>query len=221
MKVNGAWAAVALACGLWSCGEQRHRADAARADRACVADEMAELHLSSSVPDCASGKLQCEVKCKLGDARACLGIAYAAEEASPPEEVRELYRRACLLGEANACTNHAASVWAGKTTDAQVACARRTFERACAVKEQFACGMVGRVMLESGGTPDPAAARHYLQGECDQLGGFSCRVLAKHLESGRLGPYEPKAIPALLKRACDGGDVYACGNHATAAETFN
>jgi hypothetical protein len=50
---------------------------------------------------------------------------------------------------------------------------------------------------------------------------MSCRVLAKHLEAGTLGDYDPKMIPALLKRACDGGDVYACGNHATAAETFN
>jgi hypothetical protein len=75
-------------------------------------------------------------------------------------------------------------------------------------------------MLESGGAPDYTAGRNYLQAECDHLGGFSCRVLANHLESGHFGTYEPRVIPSLLKRACDGGDIYACGNHATAAETF-
>ena len=158
---------VALAWGLWSCGEQGYRHDPSGAG-ACIADELGELHLSTSVPDCASGKIGCQVKCRLADATACLGIAYLAEGSSSPEEVRSLYRRACFLGAANACTNYAASVWMGKTTDAQVACARRTFEKACAVKEQFACGMVGRVMLESGGSPDYRAGQEYLQAACGQ-----------------------------------------------------
>ena len=94
-------------------------------------------------------------------------------------------------------------------------------EKACAVREQFACGMAARVVLESGGNVDVAEWRRYLHTKCDQVGGFSCRVLAKHLESGTFGKTDVQATPALLKRACDGGDLYACGNPATAAETFN
>jgi TPR repeat protein len=157
----------------------------------------------------------------MGSASACLGLAYASDkDKGPTEGVRNLYRRACVLGDANGCTNYAASVWTGKASKEEEACARRTFEKACAVKEQFACGMVGRVMLESDGAPDIAEARHYLQSACDRIGGFSCRVLAKHLESGKLGPHDPTSTPTLLERACDGGDVYACGSHATAQETF-
>jgi TPR repeat protein len=208
-----------LAAGLLSCAE-RHHPDAAQADHLCLADEIGELHLSTSIPQCNSEKIECETRCRLGEAAACLGIAYSAEGSSSADELRGLYRRACLRGAANACTNYAASIWTGETTDAQVACVRRTLEKACAVKEQFACGMVGRVMLESGGSPDYKAGRSYLQATCDRVGGFSCRVLAKHLESGNLGTYEPKVIPTLLKRACDGGDIDACGSHPTAAETF-
>jgi hypothetical protein len=136
------------------------------------------------------------------------------------DDAVQLYRRACVLGAANGCTNYAASIWAGKHSDDQLACAQRTFEKACAAKEPFACGMVGRLMIESD-SPDFSGGRKYLEGACDRVGGFPCRVLAKHLESGKLGPYEPGLIRKLLARACADGDPDACGDPATAAETFH
>lgn len=119
--------------------------------------------------------------------------------------------RACLLGASNACTNYAASIWAGEHSDDQLACARLTFEKACAAKEPFACGMVGRIMLESTTQPPYAKGRSYLEAACDDVGGFPCRVLAKHLESGKLGDYRPDLIRILRSRACAGGDPDACG----------
>jgi hypothetical protein len=148
-------------------------------------------------------------------------MAYASE--SDPKEAGEapqLYHRACLLGAAIACTNYAAGIWAADHTDDQLECVRRTFERACAAKEPFACGMVGRVMLESTNPPLLAEGRTYLEAACDELSGFPCRVLAKHLESGKLGDYEPALIGTLLARACAGGDPDACGEPATASGTF-
>jgi TPR repeat protein len=149
-------------------------------------------------------------------------MAYAAEKdpATAKEAVR-LYRRGCLLGAANACTNYAAGVWAGEHSDDQLACARRTFEKACAAKEPFACGMVGRLMLESTAPPPYAEARRYLEAACDEVGGFPCRVLARHLESGKLGAFRPGLIRTLLTRACASGDPDACGEPGTAEETFN
>jgi hypothetical protein len=222
MKANvvGVWAL--LTVGLICCGRNKGlRNGTAGEAPTCLADSIGELQLVSSVPKCASDRIACDLKCRLRDAGSCLGLAYAGEGASPPEELRGLYRNACLAGAANACTNYAASLWVGQMSEEQLACVRRTFEKACAVGEQFACGMVARVALESGGEPDVGEWRRYLQGKCDQVGGFSCRVLAKHLESGTLGKFDAEAIPGLLKRACDGGDIYACGTHATAAETFN
>jgi TPR repeat protein len=156
------------------------------------------------------------VKCTVGDGSSCLALAYAAAR----RDARRLYGQACVLGAAIGCTNYAATIWAGQASDAQLACARRTFEKACSVNEPFGCGMVGRLMLESTDSPSYAEGRRYLEKSCDRVGGFSCRVLAKHLESGKLGPYRPEAMPALLTRACATGDRDACGEHATAAETF-
>src|ERR1044071_4087021 len=112
-----------------------------------------------------------------------------------------LYHRSCLLGSANGCTNYAAPIWTNPHTDVQLACAQRTFEKACKAKEPFACGMVGRLMFESQATPDQIKeGRRYLETACDELEGFPCRVLAKHLESGMLGDYDQRLIRTLLRR---------------------
>lgn len=191
-------------------------------DAACLADAPVALRLISTVPECGSGDLLCRVECRLGRAEACLAVAYSLDkEGSETGEAARLYRRACVLGVANGCTNHAAGIWGGNASDADLACARRTFEKACAVGEPFACGMVGRVMIESTTPPAYAEGRRYLEGACARVGGFSCRVLARHLESGKLGDYPPGAIRDLLRRACDGGDPNGCGDPATALETFD
>jgi TPR repeat protein len=192
-----------------------------RGGRVCIADSIRELQLTATVPLCEPGDWLCRAKCVAGSATSCLGMAYAADtRASDAAEAVRLYERACLLGEANACTNYAAFIWTNDPADEQLTCARRTFERACAAREPFACGMVGRLMLESTTPPPFAEARKYLEVACDDVSGFPCRVLAKHLESGKLGEYPPGLVPSLLARACAGGDPDGCGEPATAAETF-
>ena len=189
---------------------------------ACVADSVGTLRLFSTIPTCATDDWTCRARCMAGDAKSCLGLASAAErDPLMIEEADRFYRRACLLGAANACTNYAAGLWANKHSARQLTCARRVFEKACAAKEPFACGMVGRVMLESTTPPTLAEGRAYLENACNKVGGFPCRVLAKHLESGKLGSYPPGLIRTLLSRACAGGDPDACGGPATASETFH
>lgn len=188
----------------------------------CIADSIPTLQLVSA-SNCAGGELWgCRVDCFARDAAACLGLAYETQK--DPKRAAEtitFFRRACLLGAANACTNYAATIWTGKHTDVQLACARRTFEKACAADESFACGMVGRLMIEDTTPPRFAEGRRYLESACDRVGGFPCRVLAKHLESGKLGTYKPGLIHTLLARACADGDSDACGEPATAAQTFH
>ena len=221
MRRNAKIRLVAIAALMIECGGSGHE-PATPGDGACLADSVTALHLLSTVPTCPSGDLMCRAKCRLGDGGSCLGLAYSADAKQGAEDDRQLYQRACLLGAANGCTNYAAGIWAEHdVSDKQLACARRVFEKACAVKEQFACGMVGRFMIESGSAPDLVESRRYLEAKCDQVGGMSCRVLARHLESGKLGAWQAYSTPGLLKRACAGGDVYACGHHATAEETFH
>ena len=195
----------------------------ARSGAGCIANSIGTLHLTPTIPSCAGdAELVCRAKCLFGDSSSCLGLAYELDkDPKQAEEALQCYRKACVGGAANACTNFAASIWAGHPTAAELTCARRTFEKACAANEPFACGMVGRVLLEATNPPPYARGRAYLESACDKVGGFPCRVLAKHLESGKLGSYKPEQIRALLTRACATGDADACGNPRTATETFH
>src|SRR5687768_2396128 len=93
--------------------------------QACIADSIGTLQRAPSVPPCAFDDWQCRAKCQAGSAGACLGIAYAAEkEPTRKAEATAFYQRACLLGEANACTNYAAFIWASDHSHNQLACAR-------------------------------------------------------------------------------------------------
>jgi len=213
-------AAVAISILLMSNGCSKLRRESGAGD-ACIADSIGSLHLLSTVPSCATDELLCRVRCTAGSAAFCVGLAYEIQkEAKNEDEAIRLYRRACVLGAAIGCTNYAASIWAGRHTDSELACARRTFEKACGAKEAFGCGMVGRLMLENTNPPSYAEGRNYLERACNEVGGFPCRVLAKHLESGKLGKYEPRSIRELLRKACSDGDPDACGEPKTASETF-
>jgi TPR repeat protein len=204
-------------CLLAGCG-QGGTQDAVPLEQRCLVDAVGTLRLGT-VPSCNAGDLLCRVKCLVGDAGSCLGMAYTAEKNRDTGAV-SFYHRSCILGAANACTNYAAHVWAGEHSDEQLACARRTFEKACAAKEPYACGMVGRLMLEATAPVPYEEGRRYLEAACETFGGFPCRVLARHLESGKLGTYPPERVRTLLTRACSGSDTNACGNPKNAAETF-
>lgn len=102
----------------------------------CVADSVGELDLLPKLPACSADDSSCRDACQAGDAASCLSRAYAVQKkSSTGNEATLLYHRSCLLGSANGCTNYAAAIWANPHTDSQLACARRTFEKACQAKE--------------------------------------------------------------------------------------
>lgn len=204
------------------CKQSDSGANPVAIERTCVANSVDALRLLPNLPACSVEDSTCQDACLAGDAASCLSRAYAVQKnSSARTEAVLLYHRGCLLGSANACTNYAASIWARPHSREQLACARKTFEKACQAKEPFACGMVGRVILEDAKTPDQfKEGRRYLEKACNEFNGFPCRVLAKHLESGKLGDYEPILIRDLLQRACAGGDPDGCGEPKTASETF-
>jgi len=136
-------------------------------------------------------------------------------------ENASLFRRACELGHASGCTNYAASLWVEPADASDLACAQRLFQASCAARDPFGCGMVGRMLVDSGRPADIERGRKVLETSCDELRGFVCRALALELESGSLGAYDPARIKPLLERACAGGDPDACGAPATAKETFH
>jgi hypothetical protein len=187
----------------------------------CLADAMPPLTHGKGTPTCTPDDMECRDACLAGDAPRCYGRGVAIE-GTAPEEAYLLQYRGCELGLAIACTNAAAYLWARSHDDETTDCAARIFVRACDAGETFACGMYGRMVLDNATTPDERTrGRQHLRRSCDKLGGFSCRVLALHLETGKLGPTTPAEIQGLLARACDDGDPDACGSHATASETFD
>jgi hypothetical protein len=191
---------------------------------ACLADSARPLTRGGSEREgCTATDLGCRDACLAGDASSCYHRALELEkDETGRSEAFVLHHRACELGLAIGCTNYAAALWAGESSPDQESCARRLFTVACDVKEPFACGMLGRMMLDdASGTEDIQLGRSVLERSCEELGGFPCRVLAKHLESGQLGPSSAVRVQSLLLRACEGGDEDACGKHRTALETFS
>ncbi|HVK89025.1 MAG TPA: hypothetical protein VM513_33120 [Kofleriaceae bacterium] len=214
------FAVVALvACGGTSAVTQQH-APAEPTAKACVADGLGPLQVWASVDRTCVDDNACERRCNDGDPRACLVHAYAQQEAGADSD--QWFARACQLGSANACTNLGASLWLRRrsASEADTACAKRLFERACQAREPFGCGMAGRMLAAEATTPaQREAARRKFDDACNAFGAMSCRMYALHLENGDLGPHEPATVRALMLRACNTGDEDACG-HETADETF-
>jgi hypothetical protein len=222
MTAGRRFAVLALA-GICSC----ERADAPPTDVApgsCLADTIGRLTTRGTTRGgCPPEDLGCRDACRDGNAVSCYERAISLEKSDSTEgEAHLLHRRACELGLAIGCTNFAAGVWASSSSDADQACARRLFAKSCDAGDPFGCGMLGRAILDDErGADHIARGRDVLERACDRLRGFPCRVLAKHLESGQLGPVATGQIQSLLRRACAGGDDLACGDHATALETFS
>jgi hypothetical protein len=195
------------------------------ARNACVAESIGDLSLEVSTrPDCAAAAgFRCSDACAAGDAVSCYLRAGGLEGVdATADETAALYRRACELGLAIGCTNHAAHLWRFGGA-AEVGCAQRVFQKTCAADEYWGCGMFGRLLIDdqNASPADVARGRKVLQDSCERLGNFPCRVLALELESGKLGASDPATIARLLARACATGDKRSCGQPKRAADAFD
>jgi hypothetical protein len=177
----------------------------------CPADRARSLIAVAELRDCSATGDECSAACAKSDASACLSRASVLQRMPDREaEAIALFGRACELGLAIACTNFGASEW---SRGGDAGCARRAFDKACAVGEPFACGMIGRMMVEAARDEQSrSAARAYLEATCQRIGGPPCKMLATYLTADLLGAYDPEQIRALIERACDGGDTSACAD---------
>jgi hypothetical protein len=191
---------------------------------ACIVDSLPPLLLQREErPECTAENLDCHQQCLAGDADACFSRAISIEQSPAGEqEALELFRRACMLGMANACTNWGATTWALDDRVAEHGCLYRVFEKTCEVGDPFGCGMAARFLVNDRvGLIALAHGRFGLELSCLRLGGFPCRIIALYIERGTFAADETARIPELMARACDGGDDNACGVHATVEETFH
>jgi hypothetical protein len=236
-KCLGLALVVALGCAARVPPATRTEA-AAAPSRRCVADDLGPLEPNASRKNspCRSGPA-CGDACARGDAIACYVRGVELEEENPRSgEPDGLYLSACRAGVAIACTNYAARMWIrGDAADG--ICARRVFEKTCAVDDPFGCGMFGRLLVDEvlvpGATPPapeertPAEreqlrrSRESLERSCQRLGHFSCRVLALEIERGVFSAPDEATVQRLLARACETGDENACGPPPNADSTFH
>lgn len=192
------------------------------AEPACFADSLPPLRIHwEDRSECTVENLACRDQCLAGDADACFSRGLALQRAPTTEkDSTELFRRACQLGLATGCTNLGADVWFDDKDTPE--CLYRLFKKTCGVGDHFGCGMAGRVLVtDHPGLLALAHGRLELELSCARLGGFPCRMLASFIEKGTFAADETARIPALMARACSTGDEDACGDHATAEETFH
>jgi TPR repeat protein len=197
----------------------------APAPAACLADEVDELEElfgGLELRDCGSGdaRYACEHACAGGDSNACWNLGMAHEAEGSQQASKERFRRACVAGHANGCTNYAAALWNSEPGPADYECARRIFARACETGDHFACGMDGRLRLDRAEGDDVERGRAVLERSCVALRGFPCHILALNLELGRLGPTSPEQLRSLMAEACAGGDESACAPFETVEGSF-
>ena len=186
----------------------------------CLADQLPGTLRDHPNLTCEGDGAECRRGCERGDAASCVGLASLKEQARRDDpEAAALFDRACVLGSSNGCTNAGARMWAtgvAPTPD----CAARLFTRSCEARDPFACGMAARLEMERPDR-DASAVKAKLEATCADLGHFTCRVLALHLEKGDFGAVDPTRVASLLARACQTGDPDACGDPASADATFH
>ncbi|UJR79694.1 tetratricopeptide repeat protein [Sandaracinus amylolyticus] len=177
----------------------------------CLADVIPVTPASHSFVwrdhECGLGGPACVRACEAGDADACLAHAYGIEAAGQDaQRTRPWYTRACRLGSLNGCTNWAAGFGTTEPTASEAACAARVFERTCAGREPWGCGMWGMALVYGRGvSPDASRGLAVLDRSCRELGHFPCAVLAAAIEER-----DPTGASALYQLACATGYADAC-----------
>jgi TPR repeat protein len=173
-------------------------------------------------PKCGDDGPSCGQACWAGDAVACFVHAMdLQDDPATHDKAAPVFEKACALGLAIGCTNHAADLWRSDKP-ADLRCAQKLFEKSCDAGETWGCGMLGRMLIDGddAGPDEVERGRTVLEDACDELGGFSCRALALEMEEGKLGPFKKAKVRKLLARACATHDDDSCGKPRSASATF-
>jgi hypothetical protein len=140
-------------------------------DDACPADVAAAVEARGGefVGVCDGDLAVCLRRCEDGEAIMCYAAAVRVQALGGAPRLEDaLFLRACVLGNASACTNRAASIAYREPDrlDGDV-CASRTFELACDRRDPWGCTMFGRDLAFGRGiAPDLHRALEVLPGAC-------------------------------------------------------
>ncbi len=138
----------------------------------CPADLLPKqtLDVGYSEGACDTRMSQCLSACKNGDASSCfnLGVEIQTIEQEPADQFSEaLFKQACILGSALACTNRAAGMDFASGLNSG-ACATRTYQHTCQQGDTWGCSMYGFHLAHGKGVEqDLELAKTYLIKACD------------------------------------------------------
>ena len=100
---------------------------------------------SPSATACTTPSSACLARCESGEGEACYWLGQGLQKQHAPDPAYEtLFQRSCKLGIMSGCTNRAAGMMHEQSdSTASLQCANRTFEKACAADDPWACTMLG------------------------------------------------------------------------------
>jgi hypothetical protein len=177
---------------------------------ACACTERGEASVDSPMGthDPATGVPFLERGCEGGDDWGCYWFAYAIWRYLPDraDRVPELLANACDNGVPDACMELGRFEVTGVTAAPTPADAIPLYTRACENGARFACYMLGQAHAVGIGTPrDPDRATELLTWSCNEAEiPQACTAWADLLDT------DDQQRAALLSRACQGGDPFAC-----------
>ena len=159
----------------------------------CPGSLLPSKSFAASSKDCSSNPKACFEQCLAGDGPSCFGAAREIEKRGerPYSELTfRLFSAACARGDANACTNAAATVkngaWNGDKprTAASASCQFKTYDTSCKAGSKWGCYMRGLEYLNgsSAVSKSPQKARASFRAACK--GGkdtSACRAASSFL----------------------------------------
>jgi TPR repeat protein len=142
-------------------------------------------------------------------------LVWAAGRADVPD-----LESTCAAGRAEACTKLARVYLGGEGVPRSLGRAARLYDRGCNGGDVEACHELGLLWATGEGVvaADEERARQLFSQACDRGHARSCWVLAMAIafagEDGR--PEDERAVPNLVKKACETGEPDACQSMADA-----
>lgn len=153
--------------------------------------------------------------CKAGEAMSCreLGVAYELGRGAPKDEAiaRGFYKTACDRSDPNGCARLGVFVARGIGGARDEVQAIKLLAVACQYEEMLGCTTLGAMASYQ---PLASKAAEALYGtferDCEQGKASACAMQGDLLIRGIGAARDLERGPALLEKACAGGDVKAC-----------
>jgi uncharacterized protein len=153
--------------------------------------------------------------CDGDDAKSCNSLGLVKEDEGDYALVRDLYEKACALGDLDGCTNRGLMFETGAAENQDYGKAQTIYEDVCRRHGASGCRNLGRLYMEGSGVPqDGATAAKYLEKACALDPAYGCILLASLYYEGNGVAKDDVRARRYNEKACDGEIARGCSNVA-------